>query len=135
MPNFVDLGQQLRIDNHPNERLDTMLARTPAFDLKKLAEQLLNFFIERMEDIPVLGVVVKALRLLLDTNGDGDITLEDLIGLFTGRGVLDALASLFGGAGGMSLTSIVEGLKKLFSGLTPGGQFDARRLFGMIFPG
>ncbi|AKJ72189.1 Putative structural protein [Tsukamurella phage TPA4] len=122
------------ITHDPTARLDQTLPIMQNFDVRKLAEQLLNFFIERMEEIPVLGVVVKALRQLLDTNQDGDITLEDLVGLFTGRGVLDALASLFGGANGMSLTSIVEGLKKLFSGLTPGGQFDARRLFGIIFP-
>lgn len=123
-----------QITHDPNLRIDQSLGKLPEFDPRKLAEQLLNFFIERMEDIPVLGVVVKALRQLLDTNQDGDITLEDLIGLFTGRAVLDALAGLFGGAGGLSLASIAEGLKKLLSGLTPGGQFDARRLFGVIFP-
>lgn len=50
------------------------------------------------------------------------------------RVLLDRLASLFGGLPGLDIEDVFNGLNRLLSGLTPGGQFDARRLFGVIFP-
>ncbi len=120
------------VTHDPTQRMDTMVGKLPAFDPVKLAEALINLLTEHLEDIPVLGVVVKALRDLLDTDDDGQIELEDLLGVFTGRGVLDALASLWGGGAGLPFAQVFAGLGAMFGGLTPGGQFDASKLIGQL---
>ncbi|MGV7904107.1 hypothetical protein PJN93_30310, partial [Mycobacterium kansasii] len=85
----------------PNLRLDGSLGKLPAFDPIKLLEGFIDMFIEVMEEIPILGDLVKVLKELLDTNGNGHLELEDLLGLLTGRGILDGLAALFGGNNGL----------------------------------
>ena len=119
-----------QITHDPNLRIDQSLGKLPEFDPRKLAEQLLNFFIDRMEDIPVLGVVVKALRQLLDTNQDGDITLEDLIGLFTGQGVIKAIMNGLGHAGDQfGLGQVIAAFQNVLNGDSP---LDASKLFGEL---
>ncbi|TWS27270.1 hypothetical protein FK530_19175 [Tsukamurella conjunctivitidis] len=118
------------VTHDPNLRLDSSLGKLPAFDPIKLLEGFIDMFIEVMEDIPILGDLVKVLKELLDTNGNGHLELEDLLGLLTGRGILDGLAALFGGNNGLPFGDIFAGLQQMFGGLTPGGKFDAGELIG-----
>ncbi|MGC5027070.1 hypothetical protein ACLQ3K_20165 [Tsukamurella sp. DT100] len=118
------------VTHDPNLRLDSSLGKLPAFDPIKLLEGFIDMFIEVMEDIPILGDLVKVLKELLDTNGNGHLELEDLLGLLTGRGILDGLAALFGGNNGLPFGDIFAGLQQMFGGLTPGGKFDAAELIG-----
>lgn len=120
------------VTHDPNLRLDSSLGKLPAFDPIKLLEGFVDMFIEIMEDIPILGDLVKVLKDLLDTNGNGHLELEDLLGLLTGRGILDGLAALFGGGGGLPFGDIFSGLQQMFGGLTPGGKFDAGELIGEL---
>ena len=120
------------VTHDPNLRLDGSLGKLPAFDPIKLLEGFIDMFIEVMEDIPILGDLVKVLKELLDTNGNGHLELEDLLGLLTGRGILDGLAALFGGNNGLPFEDIFAGLADLFGGLLPGGGLNADNLMGLI---
>lgn len=99
-----------QITHDPNLRIDQTLPKLGSFNLIDFAEEILNIIIEHLEDIPILGDVVKALKQLLDVDGNGRLELDDLIGLLTGRGIIDA---------------IMNGLGFLGSGFSLGALFDA----------
>lgn len=78
--------------------------------------------------------IFEALAAGLNLSEGGAAVLALLEGLITldPRSFLDQLAGLFGGGAGLELPAIFTGLGEMFGGLTPGGQFDAAKLFGNL---
>lgn len=133
MPRAFDGGYRPELSHNPNRKIaydNPIQAPDITEILEELAESLVNFLVDNVEKIPILGDLVKVLKELLDTNGNGHLELEDLLGLLTGRGILDGLAALFGGNNGLPFGDIFAGLQQMFGGLTPGGKFDAAELIG-----
>ena len=78
----------LPIDRNPLRQIGTAPGRLPQLELVDWAERIINIVVDHVEDIPVLGTLVKVLRTILDADQDGDISFDDLKKLLGGLGAI-----------------------------------------------